>query len=92
MAYEVRPTSLEDLTRDGYLRKVTNGDLVLFNYTDKTTFERAWQTKYTLHSRGLILNKNTGEVVAKCFPKILQPWGNGNSISFKFAKRTIPSF
>jgi|ERR1035437_679616 RNA ligase len=59
----------EDLVRHGYLRKTEKNDLVLFNYTDQTTFERAWQTPYTLHARGIIFDSKTGQLVAKPFPK-----------------------
>lgn len=67
MRYNIQ--AFEDLVRDGYLKRAEKGDLVLYGYTDKTTFERAWQTDYTLHARGLVLNRRTGEVVAKPFPK-----------------------
>jgi RNA ligase len=67
MKYEIE--AFEVLVKDGYLKRAEKGDLVLYGYTDKTTFERAWQTKYTRDARGIILNKNTGEVVAKTFKK-----------------------
>lgn len=67
MSYDLN--AFEDLVRHGYLRKAEKGDLVLYGYTDQTTFERAWQTKYTLHARGIIFNKKTGKIVAKPFPK-----------------------
>lgn len=60
---------LEDLVKHGYLRKAENDDLVLFGYTDQTTFERAWDTKYTRNARGLIFDKKNGRLVAKPFPK-----------------------
>lgn len=59
----------EDLVRHGYLRKAENEDLILFGYTDQCTFERAWQTIYTRNARGLIFDKKTGRLVAKCIPK-----------------------
>lgn len=58
----------ELLVKEGLVRKSEKDDLVLYGYTDKCTFERAWN-EYTRAARGLILNKNTGEVVAKPFPK-----------------------
>jgi RNA ligase len=67
MKYDLN--AFEDLVRHGYLKKATKGDLVLYGYTDQTTFERAWQTPYTLHARGIIFNSKTGELVAKPFPK-----------------------
>jgi RNA ligase len=52
----------------GFLRKSEYKSLILYGYTDKCTFERAWD-EYTLIARGLILNKDTGDVVGKCIPK-----------------------
>lgn len=62
-------SKLDDLVKHGYLRKTENENLVLYGYTDQTTFERAWQTAYTRNSRGLIFDKKTGRLVAKPFPK-----------------------
>lgn len=62
-------SQFEDLVKHGYIRKAENDDLVLYGYTDQTTFERAWQTKYTRNARGLIFDKKTGRLVAKPFPK-----------------------
>ncbi len=56
------------LVHAGYLGKSELEDLVLYNYTDKCTFERSW-SKLTLGARGTIYNKKTGEVVAKTFDK-----------------------
>lgn len=58
----------EALVAKGFLGKAVKGDLVLYNYTDKCTYEKAWN-KYTLEARGLILNSKTGEVVARPFSK-----------------------
>lgn len=58
----------DKLVSKGYLRKQESGDLVLYNYTEKTTYERFWN-KYTMECRGLILDKNTGDTVARPFPK-----------------------
>lgn len=58
----------EALVESGHVRKVTKGDLVLFNYTDHTTYSKEW-CEYTKAARGLILHKDTGEVVARPFPK-----------------------
>ena len=52
----------------GYVRQVTNGDLILFNYTDKCTYDRAWN-EYTRNARGIIFNSTTGELIAKPFAK-----------------------
>lgn len=58
----------DKLVEQGYLNKQESGDLVLYNYTDKCTYDKHWN-KYTLESRGLIINKVTGETVARPFPK-----------------------
>jgi RNA ligase len=58
----------EDEVKKKNLRKVVKGDLVLYNYTDKCTFDRAWN-EVTIHSRGLILNRTTGAFVAVPFEK-----------------------
>jgi len=52
----------------GLIRKVEDGDLVLYNYTDKCTFEKAWD-EYTIRSRGIVFDKNTKEIVARPFSK-----------------------
>lgn len=59
---------LNTLVDLGYLRTSIKGNLILFNYTEKTTFAQYWEP-LTLASRGLILNKHTGELVAKPFSK-----------------------
>jgi RNA ligase len=66
MKYDI--AKFEELVEQGYLRKSEKNDLVLYGYTDKCTFDRHWN-EFTRISRGLILEKKTGEVVAKPFPK-----------------------
>jgi len=58
----------EELVDQGYLSKSSNKNLVLYNYTDKCTFDRYW-IRETLSSRGTIYDKATGKVVAKAFDK-----------------------
>lgn len=58
----------EALVEQGYLSRSEKEGLVLYNYTERCTFERAWN-KLTLRSRGTIYNKATGELVAKTFDK-----------------------
>lgn len=58
----------EKLVEAKYLNKQEHGDLVLYNYTDKCTYDKHWN-KYTMECRGLILNKVTGDTVARPFPK-----------------------
>lgn len=56
------------LVLQGYLKKEELGDLVLYNYTPKTQFEQNWN-EYTRQCRGIILDKNTQEIVARPFCK-----------------------
>lgn len=58
----------EDRVKAGYLSKSETPDLVLYNYTDKCTYDKAWD-KYTLECRGLIFEKATGKVIARPFGK-----------------------
>lgn len=67
MKYNIQ--AFEDMVNHGYLRKAENDDLVLYGYTDKCTFDRAWQTIYTRDARGIIFEKKTGKLIAKPFPK-----------------------
>jgi RNA ligase len=59
----------ERLVSEGYLRKSHNDDLVLYTYTEKTTFDRKWDTKYTRDARGIIFERATGKLIAQSFPK-----------------------
>ena len=61
-------SKFEELVKEGMLRKSEKGDLILYNYTDACTFARNWN-EYTLAARGLILEKETGKVIAKPFSK-----------------------
>lgn len=51
------------------VRAVTSGPLILFNYTNQCTYDRAWDTEYTRNARGVIYDVFTGNLVAKPFPK-----------------------
>lgn len=63
-------TPYEDRVNSGLLRRVihSNGRLVLYNYTDHCTYSRAWD-KYTLESRGIVFEIETGQCIARPFPK-----------------------
>jgi len=78
MIYDL--SKFEELVEQGYLRKSEKDDLVLYGYTDRCTFDRQWN-EYTLIARGLILNKFTGEVVAKPLPKFFN-LGENEQVSF----------
>lgn len=55
---------------DGLIsRKVSPcGRLVLFDYTEKTQWEKAWD-EVTLNARGTVYELSTGAIVAQSFPK-----------------------
>jgi len=59
-----------------------DGDLILFNYTPKAQYEGRWNF-FERVSRGLILNRKTGEVVARPFDKFFN-WGERGQISETF--------
>ena len=59
---------LNQLVADGYLVKSELDNLVLYNYTQKTTFDSHWIPE-TLNARGTIYNKVSGKVEAYAFPK-----------------------
>ena len=42
--------------------------LILWNYTDHCTYERAWD-EITLNARGTVYEIATGKVIARAFPK-----------------------
>lgn len=63
----------------GHVRAVYHGDLVLFNYTREAEFENRWNW-FERNSRGLILNWQTGEVVAWPLPKFWN-WLQGGHVS-----------
>ncbi|MBI1276788.1 MAG: hypothetical protein GC179_01535 [Anaerolineaceae bacterium] len=54
-------------------------DLVLFNYTALAQYTERWNW-FELNSRGLILNRKTGEIVALPFPKFFN-WGEGGRVT-----------
>ena len=56
--------------KKGLLREVVSPckKLVLYNYQDKCTYERAWD-EVTLNARGTVYEVETGEVIARAFPK-----------------------
>lgn len=62
--------ALYDQVMDGWVKKQVHPTepLAIFTYTQDTSFESHWNP-ITLMTRGLILNTETGEVVARPFPK-----------------------
>jgi len=66
---------LDEMRRDGYIRQASHPELPYVSecYTKKTMFEQAW-THETRTCRGLIWNKDTGDVIARPFAKFFN-WG-----------------
>lgn len=61
---------LTEMTVGGYVRFQTHPtrDLVIYNYTEKAQYERVWND-VTRQCRGLIVDRRTGEIVARPFRK-----------------------
>lgn len=80
---------LDELTEQGYLRKVISpcGKLMLYNYTDQTTYDKKWD-KHTLNARGTVYEVATGNIVARAFPKFFNFGELATSKSRNLLKRT----
>jgi RNA ligase len=62
---------LDKYVADGYIKSNVNSffpELTIYNYSEKTTFERKWNT-YTLACRGLVIDKKELRIVAMPFSK-----------------------
>lgn len=57
-----------DLVEQGYLNSKESGSLILFNYTDQCTYSKQWN-EFTMAARGIIFNKETGEIVSRPYKK-----------------------
>jgi RNA ligase len=62
-----------DWSQYGHVYTKEQGDLILFNYTPQAQYENRWNF-FERVSRGLIINRKTGEVVARPFDKFFN-WG-----------------
>lgn len=67
-----------DWERYGDVRAVYLGDLVLFNYTNAAQFNDRWNW-FERVSRGLILNANSGEILARPFDKFFNWFERGRA-------------
>lgn len=80
-------TQLQALVRDGFADWRSLGDvyakykdgLVLFNYSPEAQFAGRWNY-FELVSRGLILDAETGDIVARPFNKFFN-WGEGGRMT-----------
>ena len=62
---------MQDYIEKGLIKETLHPDypdLAIYNYTPECQFSKAWD-ETTLAARGLILNRDTGEVIAKPWPK-----------------------
>lgn len=57
-----------DWSKYGNVKTVTNGDLTLFSYTNEAQYANLWN-EFEQLCRGLIINNQTGEIVARPFKK-----------------------
>ena len=78
----------ESYVSEGYIRKVISPckRLVLYNYCDKTTYEKAWDD-VTLNARGTVYEIATGKVIARSFSKFF----NHSELSPEKQKEVIAS-
>lgn len=60
----------EQYVKEGFLTRDISpcGRLVLYNYTDKTTYEKNWD-EVTIISRGSVYELSSGKMIAHAFPK-----------------------
>lgn len=67
-AFNLMP--FEEEVKKQYVRRVNSSDgkLTLYNYTNKCTYDRAWND-VTRYARGIIFERATGRIVAIPFPK-----------------------
>ena len=61
---------LSKMLDDGYIKEQSHPDAPYFilNYTDKTTWDEEWN-EATLQCRGLIVHRDTYEIIARPFRK-----------------------
>lgn len=66
----------EDWSEFGHVKATSNGgDLLIFSYTNAAQYAGKWNW-FERVSRGLIINRKTGEIVARPFDKFFN-WGEG---------------
>jgi len=68
-------SGFEDWKKCGEVNIRYDGDLALFNYTDKAQYAGRWNW-FERVSRGLIMNRKTGQIVARPFDKFFN-WLEG---------------
>lgn len=78
-----------DWEKYGHVNVKEKGELLLFNYNIAAQLEARW-TWFERVSRGLIVNRNTGEIVARSFDKFFN-WGENHVPKPNRRKRQIVS-
>lgn len=68
-------SGFNDWKQHGEVSVSENDDLLIFNYTNAAQYAGTWND-FEVMSRGLIINKNTGEIVARAFDKFFN-WSEG---------------
>lgn len=58
----------EQRVASGLIKRKEKDGLVLYNYSKKCLYDAAWDD-FTIQCRGLILEKETGKIMARPFPK-----------------------
>jgi RNA ligase len=73
-------SSLDDWKQYGEVTVAADGDLLIFNYNPKAQYEGRWNF-FERVSRGLIVDRSTGEIVARAFDKFFNWFEGGRKAS-----------
>lgn len=73
-------SGFNDWSRFGHVTVRKNGDLLIFNYNTMAQYEARWNF-FERVSRGLIINGQTGEIVARSFDKFYNWFEGGRRAS-----------
>lgn len=68
MDFETMYAAIQEREAAGLVKRQTDGNLAIFNYTKRCQFDKAWDSITTI-TRGLILDTVSRTVVATSFPK-----------------------
>ena len=74
---------LEQMLAEGYVRRTSDGNAAVYNYTEKTQYEHRWN-KTTMLCRGLIIKEEDKRVLARSMEKFF----NYNEEHIPHAKMT----
>jgi RNA ligase len=77
---ELAKSGFENWTQYGYVNVTERGDLLLFDYTTRAHIANRWNF-FERVCRGLIINKKTGEIVARPFDKFFYWLAAGRKVS-----------